>query len=74
MFIEYLSYVLLGRAHDLLNQYDHAERAYHAAAKIKPKDPLARQGLVTLYEKQGQTKLDNYRSAALDLAEYWKEV
>ena len=70
----FFSFLLLGRARDLLNQYDHAERAYNAATRIKPKDPLAWQGLVTLFEKQGQTKLDGYRNAAIRLAEYWMEV
>ena len=47
----YHAQVFLGLALEKQNQYDASEAAYQAATKIKEKDLLAWQGLVTLYEK-----------------------
>jgi superkiller protein 3 len=44
--------VFLGLALDKQDKNDEAEKAYNVAATIKANDPLAWQGLITLYEKQ----------------------
>lgn len=59
--------MFLGLAQDKLNNYDEAERAYTAASKIKPDDRTAWQGLIKLYEKQGDSKLDRYNDAVVKL-------
>ena len=61
--------MFLGRAFEKLNQYEESEEAYKIAVEIKDKDALAWQGLVGLYEKQADRKLDDYHNAAIRLAE-----
>ncbi|KAK2759815.1 Superkiller protein 3 [Arachnomyces sp. PD_36] len=63
----YHGYVFLGLAQDKLNNNDEAERAYTAAADIKPDDRTAWQGLIRLYEKQSDRKLDRYGDAVVKL-------
>jgi superkiller protein 3 len=60
--------IFLGFAFDKQSKLGEAENAYNAAAKSKPGDPQAWQGLIKLYEKQNATKLDLYQNAALKLA------
>lgn len=60
--------VFLGLAQDKLNNNDDAEKAYLAAIRAKDNDRTAWQGLINLYEKQGENKLDAYRNAAIKLA------
>lgn len=67
------SHVFKGLALDKKNQYEDSEKAYNAAAKIRGKDPLAWQGLITLYEKQAGEKLNEYHNAAVNLAELFME-
>jgi len=69
----YNANVFLGLAYDKQGQDEASEIAYKAAAKSKDKDPLAWQGLVTLYEKQAGKKLDDYHNSALSLAEVYME-
>jgi superkiller protein 3 len=66
--------VFLGLALEKQEKYEDAEKAYNFAAKIKPDDPLAWRGLVTLYEKQAGRKVDQYHVAALRLAEIYMEA
>lgn len=61
--------MFLGRALEKLDQHEESEEAYKTAIEIKDKDALAWQGLVGLYEKQADRKLDNYHDAAIRLAE-----
>lgn len=63
------SNVFLGRAFEKLDRNEESEEAYQIAIGIKDKDALAWQGLVGLYEKQADRKLDHYHDAAIRLAE-----
>lgn len=69
----YHANVFLGLALDKQNSNDDSEKAYQSATKSKPTEPLAWQGLITLYEKQMQMKLDEYHQAAIHLAEIYME-
>ena len=68
------SNVFLGLAMEKLDRHDDAARAYQTAIAGKSNDPLAWQGLINLYEKQGQQKVDDYHRAALKLAELYMEA
>lgn len=59
---------------DKQNKFEEAEQAYQRAAKSKPKDPQAYQGLIKLYEKQGSKKVDAYLNAATSLAVIYGEL
>jgi superkiller protein 3 len=59
---------------DKLNRQDDAVRAYQTAIGIKATEPLAWQGLMSLYERQGERKVDDYQQAALRLAEIYEEA
>jgi superkiller protein 3 len=63
--------VFLGLALDKLNINDEAELAYNTAAKLKENDRTAWQGLINLYEKQGNRKLDSYGGAAVKLGQIY---
>lgn len=69
----FLRNVFLGLALDKQNFNDDSETAYRSASKSKPTEALAWQGLITLYEKQMQMKLDEYHQAAIHLAEIYME-
>ena len=70
----YHAQVFLGLALEKQDQYDASEAAYTAATRVKDKDLLAWQGLVSLYEKQAGKKLDQYHDAALRAAELYMEA
>jgi superkiller protein 3 len=70
----YTSNVFLGLAHDKLNNAEEAERAYDTAARIKQDDRTVWQGLISLYEKQGDKKLDRYEDAVVKLAHIFAAV
>ena len=63
--------VFLGLALEKLDRNDESARAYETAARSKANDPLAWQGLVNLYEKQGGKRLDEYEKVAISLAEIY---
>ena len=65
--------VFLGLAQDKLNKNSDAEKAYLAATRAKENDRTAWQGLISLYEKQGGHKLDDYRDAVLKLGQIFAE-
>ncbi|KAI9735956.1 MAG: Superkiller protein 3 [Cirrosporium novae-zelandiae] len=65
----YHAQIFLGLALEKLNRYNEAEKAYNDAAKLKDGDPLVWYGFISLYENQAGQKLDDYRHAALRLAE-----
>ncbi|QKX57384.1 uncharacterized protein TRUGW13939_04496 [Talaromyces rugulosus] len=69
----YHAHVFLGLAQDKLEKSDEAEKAYLAATRIKDNDKTAWQGLVNLYEKQGNKKLDEYQAATLKLGEIFAD-
>lgn len=69
----YNAKVFLGLAYEKQDQIEASETVYRAAITIKDKDPLAWQGLVTLYEKQAGKKLDEHHDAAIRLAEIFME-
>ncbi|KAI9676880.1 MAG: Superkiller protein 3 [Caeruleum heppii] len=66
--------VFLGLAREKQQKHDASATAYRAATTIKPNDPLAWQGLISLYEKQGGRSVDGYKEAAVRLAEVYAEV
>ncbi|KAL5337338.1 hypothetical protein BJX70DRAFT_399803 [Aspergillus crustosus] len=70
----YHANVFLGLAQDKLNNYTEAERAYLAATRIKGDDKTGWQGLISLYEKQGNQKLEQYRDVALNLGQVFADV
>ena len=65
----YNANVFIGLAYDKQGQNDSSESAYRTALKSKDKDPLAWQGLISLYEKQAGDRLDAYHEAVIALAE-----
>ncbi|MCJ1335027.1 Superkiller protein 3 [Bachmanniomyces sp. S44760] len=70
----YHAYVFLGLAHEKTDRDDESEKAYKAAVNIKDEDVLAWQGLITLYEKQGSIRIDDYQTAALKLAKLFMDL
>ena len=61
--------MFLGLALDKQNRYEEAEKAYKTAIKSRANDYLVWQGLVNLYEKQANKKIDEYGDATLHLTE-----
>ncbi len=70
----YTAFIFLGFARDKLEDIEGAEKAYEAATKLKPNDPQALKGLITLYENLGQKFLDKYHVVALQLAEIYASL
>jgi hypothetical protein len=68
------SNLFLGRAYDKLNKPLDAEKAYNAAAKIKPSEDQAWQGLRMLYEGQGNKNVDEFITVSVRLAEIYAEA
>ncbi|KAK8123321.1 antiviral protein [Apiospora kogelbergensis] len=69
----YQAYVFLAFALDKKNKLGDAENAYETAASLRPSDPQAWQGLIKLYERQGESKLVQYKEAAPKLAAIFHE-
>ncbi|KAI9800229.1 MAG: hypothetical protein M1825_004213 [Sarcosagium campestre] len=70
----YHANIFLGLALDKQNHDQDAELAYLAATKIKDGDVLAWQGLVSLYERIGVSKLDRYGDAAIKAARIYMNL
>ncbi|SLM37046.1 Tetratricopeptide-like helical domain [Lasallia pustulata] len=70
----YHANVFLGLGLDKQDKNDDSAKAYKAAIQIKQNDPLAWQGLITLYEKQAGKHIDDYQDAAVHLAELFMEA
>ncbi|KAL8720110.1 MAG: hypothetical protein Q9225_002986 [Loekoesia sp. 1 TL-2023] len=70
----YHANVFLGLAFDKQGRNEESEKAYKAATSVKANEPLAWQGLVTLYEQRGGRKLDDYRHVAVHLATLFMEM
>ena len=70
----YGGFLYQGFAYDHLDQVEQAEKAYKQAYLLKPTDPQALKGLVTLYEKHGSDNLDRYHDVAQILALQLAEV
>ena len=66
--------VFLGVALEKQGLLDESEGAYKAAISVKPKEFLAWQGLVTLFEKQNGERLDQYHDAVVQLAELYSDA
>jgi superkiller protein 3 len=66
--------LFLGRAFDKQGKPADAAKAYNEAAKIKPEDDQAWQGLRILYEGQGGKSVDEYITVAVRLAEIYAEA
>lgn len=67
----YHAFVFLGLAYERQDKNQESEEAYRSATNVKSQEPLAWQGLVTLYEKNAAEFLDKYHDAALRLAEIY---
>ncbi|KKK25027.1 hypothetical protein P175DRAFT_0445741 [Aspergillus ochraceoroseus IBT 24754] len=70
----YHANVFLGLAQDKLHNSKEAEKAYLAATRINSDEKTAWQGLISLYEKQGNQKLEQYREAALHLGQVFADL
>ncbi|KAI4263989.1 MAG: hypothetical protein L6R42_000897 [Xanthoria sp. 1 TBL-2021] len=70
----YHANVFLGLAFEKQNRNEDSEKSYRAAALLKGSDPLAWQGLISLYEQQGGRKLDEYHDATSHLASVFMAV
>lgn len=66
--------MFLGLAFEKQSRNEDSEKAYIAATAIKANDPLAWQGLISLYELQGGRKLDEYHDTAIRLAHLYMDV
>lgn len=69
----YTALLFLGFAREKLGDLDAAEKAIRKAADLKPQDPQAYKGLITLYEKRGSARLDQYHDVAFKLAELYAQ-
>lgn len=67
----YFARLFLGRAFEKQGKPDDAAKTYEAAAKSKPDDAQAWLGLCSLYETQGSAKVDEYRDAAVKVAQVY---
>lgn len=66
--------VFLGLAFDKLNKNDESQQAYKNATLLKRDDPLVWQGLISLYERQADKKINEYYDAALQLARIYMQA
>ena len=65
----YFAKLFLGRAFEKQGDVVEAAKTYYSAAKLKPDDSQAWLGLCSVYEGQGSETLDDYREAAVKVAE-----
>ena len=65
----YFALLFLGRACEKQGKIEDAAKAYQSAADAKPDDSQAWLGLCSLYESQGSQKVDEYREAAVKVAD-----
>ncbi|KAK3677142.1 Superkiller protein 3 [Recurvomyces mirabilis] len=65
----YFARLFLARALEKQDNFDEAATTYSQAAKSKPQDSQAWLGLCSVYETQGSAKVDEYREAAVKVAE-----
>lgn len=70
----YFAKLFLGRALEKQSKYDEAANTYQSAAKAKPDDSQAWQGLVSVYKAQGPKRVDEYRDAAVKIAEHFAKA
>lgn len=68
------SNVFLGLGLDKQDKDDESAKAYRAATQIKHNNPLAWQGLITLYEKQAGKYVEDHQDATVHLAELFMEA
>lgn len=65
----YTAFVFLGLALERQGKIDESERVYNFARDLKPKELLALQGLLSVYELQAARKVDDYGITARQLAQ-----
>lgn len=68
------SKLFLGRGLQKQMKPEEAAKAYLSATKSKPEDAQAWLGLCDLYESQGSSKVDEYREAAVRVAEIFADA
>lgn len=69
----YTALAFLAFALDKKDVLDEAESTYIRATSLRPGEATAWQGLIKLYEKQGPRKLAAYQTAAIRLAEIYRD-
>ncbi|KAF2766960.1 TPR-like protein [Teratosphaeria nubilosa] len=67
----YFARLFLGRALEKQEKYEDAAKAYRSAAESKPDDTQGWLGLCSVYEVQGGSKIDEYREAAVRVAQLY---
>ena len=67
----YTAAVFLGLALEKQGNVSEAEKVYLSAVRNKPKEPLALQGLQSVYEQQAAQKVDAYGNVSRQLAEFY---
>ena len=70
----YFAKLFLGRAFEKQGKLEDAAKSYHSAATSKPDDSQAWLGLCSLYEAQGSNKVDEYREAAVKIADIFAKA
>lgn len=65
----YFAKLFLGRALEKQGKLEEAASTYRSAADAKPDDSQAWQGLLSVYKAEGSRKVDEYREAAVKVAE-----
>lgn len=70
----YFAKLFLGRAYEKQSSFDDAAKTYHSAAMSKPDDNQAWLGLCSVYEAQGPKRVDEYREAAVKVAEIYAKA
>ncbi|KFG82292.1 putative translation repressor/antiviral protein Ski3 [Metarhizium anisopliae] len=70
----YHGLIFLAFALDKKNQLVEAENFYKKATELRPQDAQAFQGLIKVYEKQGNQRLGEYQAAVMSLAQIFHEA
>ena len=67
------AFLFLGFAYEKLGNLEGAETALRSAVSLKQQDPQPYRGLVALFEKQGNVKLDQYHHIVHQLAKIYAD-
>lgn len=70
----YFAKLFQGRAFEKQGKLEDASKTYYSAARSKPEDTQAWLGLCSLFESQSANKVDEYREAAVKVAELYAKV
>ncbi|KAF4989405.1 hypothetical protein FGRMN_9130 [Fusarium graminum] len=70
----YQAHIFLAFALDKKDRLDQAQESYRSATWLRPQEAQAWQGLVKLFEKQGNKKLVDYQQAVVNLAQIYRDA